>query len=547
MENFTVALGNTLINSLWEGVILATFTGLIIVFTRKYSATVRYNLLVANMLLFVAVILITFCYELGSNTLGHTLKQLAVPIKQGIDTSTKQSTTGNDVFQTIQFYIGSHTQTIVLIWFLIVLMRCLQLASGLQELYHLRRNNLFPVDEIWAKRVATLANCLGISQMVGIVESSLTKVPMVIGHLKPLILVPVGLMATLTPAEIEAILVHELAHIRRRDYLVNLLQNLLEIFFFFNPAVLWLSSAIRAERENCCDDIALAQTSSKVDYIRALVSCQEYQLEAPAYAMAFPGKRSQLMDRVKRMASGNNQSLNFREQSILFITLLTTGLLTAAFTNAKEIVHLAVETKVAFSHAVTTTTEQTTISAKPMVKQTKPKVYTTSVEPKVLKELKELPETSLSKHKKMALEDSIRQSNLATLKPLSVHQKALGPLNEKLPPYKPYKAEYKPYTTQYDNKKPDIGATITADLIKDKLINADDKNASFKLSDSEMIINGIRQPEEVFKRYKDKFVPPQTEGKKGTWTLYSNYVTTTTTSNVLIVWNQNNHHNVWVI
>ncbi len=546
MENFTVALGNTLINSLWEGVILAIFTALIIVFTRKYSATVRYNLLVANMLLFVSIILITFCYELGSNTLSHTLKQLAVPLTQGINTSTQQSTTGSDVFQTIQFYIGSHTQTIVLIWFLIVLMRCLQLASGLHELYHLRRNNLFAVDEVWAKRVATLANCLGINQMVGIAESSLTKVPMVIGHLKPLILVPVGLMATLTPAEIEAILVHELAHIRRRDYLVNLLQNLLEIFFFFNPAVLWLSSAIRAERENCCDDIALAQTSSKVDYIRALVSCQEYQLEAPAYAMAFPGKRSQLMDRVKRMASGNNQSLNFREKSILFIALLTTGLLTAAFTNAKEIAHLAVETKVAFSQAVTvtTTTEQTTTSSKPVVHQAKEKVYSTSLVPKGVKEL---PETTLSKHKRMALADSIKQSKMVSLKPLSANQQTLAPLNNKLGAYKPYKTEYKPYTTQYDNKKSDIGAAVTDDLIKDKLINADDKNTSFKLSDSELIVNGVRQPEEVFKRYKDKFVPPQTEGKKGTWTLYSNYVTTTTTSNVLIVWNQNNHHNVWVI
>jgi bla regulator protein BlaR1 len=80
---------------------------------------------------------------------------------------------------------------------------------------------------------------------------------MVIGNLKPVILMPIGLLTALTTEEVEAILMHELAHIKRRDYLVNLLQSLMEIVFFFNPAVLWISQLIKAERENCCDDLAL--------------------------------------------------------------------------------------------------------------------------------------------------------------------------------------------------------------------------------------------------------------------------------------------------
>jgi beta-lactamase regulating signal transducer with metallopeptidase domain len=86
------------------------------------------------------------------------------------------------------------------------------------------------------------------------------------------------MLTTLPASEIEAILLHELAHIRRRDYLVNLLQSFSDIIFFFNPAVLWLSSLIRDERENCCDDIAIGEVKNKKQFIHALLSFQEYNL-----------------------------------------------------------------------------------------------------------------------------------------------------------------------------------------------------------------------------------------------------------------------------
>lgn len=517
MENFNAALGQTLIHSLWQGVIIAGITGLIIILTRNTKAANRYLLMVGTLLLFALVTVGTFFYELYQPSAKATITGIIYQVSAISKVSPVESSLPQQVMQ----YVNTHTQTIVFIWFFIVLARSLQLATGLQSLYHLRRKNLFAVNEDWARRVAVLSSQLGIDRIVGIAESGLAKVPMVIGHLKPLILIPAGLLTALPPAEIEAILIHELAHIQRRDYLVNLLQSFLEIIFFFNPAVLWLSALIRTERENCCDDIAVAQTSSKVNYIRALVSCQEYQLSAPAYAMAFPGKRSQLMDRVKRMASGTNHALNFRERSILFITLLTAGLLTAAFTNAKEIQHFAVKTQKAIVHAIVQPRD-TLPEVKPIAPKTKVKTNTSvkvSQSHTEQTEITEAKEIKLTKQKELAFEDSVRLSKLSPTTPITpitpINTKPLSPLNSRLtPPVAPAQS-----------KTPNVGDRVTAELIKDKLISADDKHISFKLSNTDLVVNGVRQPDDIQKRYKDKFVPVSTT--KSTWTLYNNYDTST--------------------
>ena len=114
-----------------------------------------------------------------------------------------------------------------------------------------------------------------------LLESAIVKVPVVIGLLKPVILLPLGLLSNLPPDQVEAVLLHELAHIRRKDYLVNLLQSFAEVVFFFNPALLWISSLMREERENCCDDVAISHIKNKKQFIHALVAFQEYAMHHP--------------------------------------------------------------------------------------------------------------------------------------------------------------------------------------------------------------------------------------------------------------------------
>ncbi|HEY8927786.1 MAG TPA: M56 family metallopeptidase [Mucilaginibacter sp.] len=348
-DNLMRALCDTLIHSLWQGLILAAATGCIVIFTRKSSPARRYNLLITALVLFTAGTIATFVLNLRQPApvsvthitpapaayINHENAAVAQAPAQYIDVQKPAFTS------IITAFFNRNANVIVLIWFLIVCARSLQLATGLQGVYYLRRKNVTQAAIFWQQRVQQLARALGVKRMIGIAESGLANVPMVVGHLKPLILIPVGLLTALSTEEIETILIHELAHIRRSDYLVNLLQSFVEIVFFFNPAVLWISALIRTERENCCDDIVVAQSSSsKVDYIKALVSCQEYTNASPAFAMALAGKKNHLKNRVTRIISNNNQSLSRVEKSLLAICLVTAALFTAAFTNAEKITKL---------------------------------------------------------------------------------------------------------------------------------------------------------------------------------------------------------------
>jgi beta-lactamase regulating signal transducer with metallopeptidase domain len=146
---------------------------------------------------------------------------------------------------------------------------------------------------------------------------------MVVGWLKPVILVPVGMLAHISPEQVESILLHELAHIRRQDYVFNLVQHVVDTLFFFNPALLWISSLIRTERENCCDDIAIRQTNSRRRLIEALVSFHEYRQSAQPYALALTGKNNRVVRRVERIVYRKNHSLNAGERLLLMCGLMT--------------------------------------------------------------------------------------------------------------------------------------------------------------------------------------------------------------------------------
>ena len=136
---------------------------------------------------------------------------------------------------------------------------------------------------------------------VRFVESGLAKTPMVIGYLKPIILFPLGTVNQLTQQEVEAVLAHELAHIYRNDYLLNIIQSFIEIIFYYHPAVWWISANIRTERENCCDDIAVKICGSSITYVKALVILDEIQ-PTPNLAMLFSSdSKNQLLNRVKRI------------------------------------------------------------------------------------------------------------------------------------------------------------------------------------------------------------------------------------------------------
>lgn len=336
-ERILRALSSTFIFSLWQGVILAALAGLIVLLTKRAASVRRYDLLVGLLLLFTLSVTGTFIYQYFNSPLVEHADADCAPVfttvfngQAAAPAAVVQGSAGASVLN----YINTHAELIVMIWFLIVCARCVQLFTGLYGLHRLRSESI-SVGEDWEERLQSMVTRMGIRQHVIMAGSLIARVPMVIGHFKPIILMPAALLTAMSPQEIEAVLVHELAHIRRRDYLVNMLQHLMEIVFFFNPAVLWVSSLIKAERENCCDDITVGQTNDKTAYIRALISCQEFQSQTPQMAVGLAGKSS-LLGRVSRMVSSNNHSLSAIEKSLLACCLVAAGIMFAAFSGKKE-------------------------------------------------------------------------------------------------------------------------------------------------------------------------------------------------------------------
>jgi beta-lactamase regulating signal transducer with metallopeptidase domain len=309
-QNVVQALCHTLVHSLWQGLLLALLTGLIIVLTRNAGAALRYRLLVSALLVFTVCTVLTLLAELTSPN-GETSRL----------TGFTGWLTG---FNYGLKFIHEHAENIIWIWLLMVSAQWYRLLFGLYLMQRLKRVLVKPVSRFWQEKAAYLSRELGILQTIRLLESAIAKVPLVIGYLKPVILIPVGLVNSLVPEQVETILLHELAHIRRQDYLVNILQTVLSTLFFFNPAVLWLSWLIRLERENCCDDVVVNYTQNNIGYIQALVHFEEYRLGLPRQAVALTGRQGSMLGRLERIAGGKNRSLGKLEAIALAVVLLLT-------------------------------------------------------------------------------------------------------------------------------------------------------------------------------------------------------------------------------
>lgn len=333
------AIGWTLVHSLWQGFILAMVAGILILCTRKAKPALRYNIFTLLFFMLVGSAAGTFFYELHKTRVAPLQQTAAVgvPVTPAAAAIPQITPVVNDpaapgFIEKFITYFNEHAPLLVMAWFIIFAGKLLWLFGGLVSMQRIRYYKTTAPDAALVNMLQQLAARLRLRKRIQLLESAMVKVPTVLGMLKPLILLPVGLMAQLPPEQVEAVLLHELAHIRRRDFLVNLVQHFAETVFFFNPALLWLSARIREEREHCCDDMAIAATQSKIGYVQALVSFQELHLATGSpYAMAFPGKKKQLLARVKRILGQHNNTLNRAEKSFLLVCFSFIGILGIVF------------------------------------------------------------------------------------------------------------------------------------------------------------------------------------------------------------------------
>lgn len=328
-ENFVHALGWTVLHSLWQGLIIGLILSLILMNSQAKTAEIRYRISFGALLLMLISSIGTFLFlwqkptEIRNPISDIDILRGPISVDRLLETPT--------FFENIQWFFNENAPIIVLMWGLGVIFFSIRLIGGLVFIQELRTQQLFYLESEWQNRVNIFKNKLKINRAVGIAESALIAVPMTLGWLKPLILLPIGTINKMNTGEVEAILAHELAHIAGRDYLLNILQSVIEIIFYFNPAVWWVSANIRAERENRCDDIAVSLSNNALTYAKALLSIQEMQqpdarLFGLTLTFADNRRKGFLLKRIKRIL---NQPHN---RSHIMEKLTATGLLLAVVT-----------------------------------------------------------------------------------------------------------------------------------------------------------------------------------------------------------------------
>ncbi len=210
--------------------------------------------------------------------------------------------------ESIGHFCESQLDVIVNGWLAGVLLLSLRLCVGWCRVQRLGRRAQQPASAALQAVLARLIERLNISRAVRLVESALVEVPTVIGWLKPVILLPATALTGLSSEQLEALLAHELAHVRRNDYLINLLQTAIETLLFYHPAVWWLSRRMRIEREHCCDDLAVQVCGNGLSYARALVALEE--LRAPRLGLTISAAGGSLLGRIQRLVGRGVPEVN---------------------------------------------------------------------------------------------------------------------------------------------------------------------------------------------------------------------------------------------
>ena len=205
----------------------------------------------------------------------------------------------------------------------------LRIFIGLAYVDRLRQGSV-PVLNEWKDYIEKISASLKIERLIILAESSAIDAPVVIGYIKPIILIPIGLCSNLSTAQLETIFIHELMHIRRQDYLVNLIQSFVEAIYFFNPFVWAISAMVKSEREHCCDDAVVDHHGNTTAYATALAALEEARLSRIALSLSVMGSKNELLKRIKRLMEKSTHP-HYGSGKVIPAVLLVIGLVCASW------------------------------------------------------------------------------------------------------------------------------------------------------------------------------------------------------------------------
>lgn len=307
-------LGWTLLHSLWQGAAIALLLALGLTLAHSRPPAARYRLAYGAMLALLMACVATFSWLYSPSTLGASTAHEEVTL---LYTDAQEAPSAGAVTATTEAvpdhptayrqYFEQHLPLLVTGWLLGVLLLSLRMLGEMAYIQHLKHYRCRGPKGIWPDKLSQLKEQMGIRRNVELRETHRIHSPMVVGVFKQVILLPAGLLSGLTPGQVEAILAHELAHVRRNDYLANLFISMIETLLFFNPMMWWISNKIRSEREHACDDLALEMTGDTLNLVRSLALLEERRLSGHSLAMAFMGKDGSVLNRIQRLLQRNDK------------------------------------------------------------------------------------------------------------------------------------------------------------------------------------------------------------------------------------------------
>ncbi len=320
-----------LVHFVWQGAIVALALAGVLTATRSWSANIRYTfgvvalVIMAALPVWTALRLRSGSFDLmdrsvvsGAVAMSDATRNTAKPIDGAervaplarsatadmpravrMDSRPMSPAFTTAMLAQIAEWTNAAAPIVVAIWLAGVLLLSVRLAGGWLRVRRLTTQGIAAASQATSTSLKSIAKRMGVTRSVTLFESAMVDVPTVVGWLRPVLLLPLSLESGLSVRDVELLLAHELAHIRRHDYFVNLLQTMVETILFYHPGVWWVSARVREEREHCCDDAAAALCDDLGSYASALLRMEQQRQRGPQLAMAANG--GSLLRRVRRL------------------------------------------------------------------------------------------------------------------------------------------------------------------------------------------------------------------------------------------------------
>ena len=333
------ALGWALLHSLWQMGALWLVYQLFLGIPKKWSPAVKHNgsliLLLFGFAWFLATGLNHFREYILVKQFVNLLPQTSSP---ALNTGVLQqegysllifSDSFNRISASTVNFLELNIGYISAIYLFILVLMMFRFTNAYLYANQLKKTGILHAGAHLNERVVDWTAAMGIHHRVKILLSQRIDIPATIGFLKPVILLPVATVNQLSMEQVESIILHELAHIKRMDYLWNISAAVIETILFFNPFVYLLTSVQKKERELCCDDFVLGFNRDPHNYATALLELEKTRMSGKTMlAMASNGQDGQLLSRVKRILNVQTNKLQYRQRFIamIFITTLMSAL-----------------------------------------------------------------------------------------------------------------------------------------------------------------------------------------------------------------------------